>query len=691
MLAELPYREAAEPDRLRDFVADLEADGFRRVGDREWRGPTRPSLVDGGHTQSTEMTIIFRPSWPYLPPLLEVPGLASWHADQDRLCIWQGEDNSQRWTTLQGLYDRIDEWAEQSREGFAAVENARNPEIYWQEPISTVAALVDIEELLGSDQSDGQHGEYHFTEAVSADGRISAGVWDLRPGPFSPVTPRPSAVGSPLQIRGRWFFRASILHPPRTRDELIGFLTNKQRDRLDKDLRDRSIVMFGLFWPNRAGIVGTVLLSVERPDGQRVYQLVALRPKGQEAMLLRAGPNAKLLSGKRVTVLGVGAIGSHVAEELVRAGVGYLLLIDYDLLWPVNLVRHAAPPGTPAGVPKVVALRDHLRQYPWAEIDIPAANEGVVWTIDGLSRLFASADVVIDATGHTGLAELAARVGRNEAKPYVSVALFRGGAVARVRRQALTTDIPMLQRPHLDRYPVIPPLDDEAEYVGTETGCLAQVHNAPPTSVAHAAVLAAEVVIDLLTGAYQQPDEVIEILRAGDQPFHRIGRMRPEDIARSVDVSERAEADLQSAAKAALPHETGGVLVGCVIDDRPVISQAIEIPDDLATVSEYRIAEGAAVRAVAAARESDPRLGYLGEWHSHPSGAGPSTLDVAAMLRAAEEGGTPEPVLIVVSPNNDRRSILRAYVTTGAGLQAASICSSGDIPTNVERCEGEDI
>lgn len=686
MQAEPPYGEAAEPNRLRAFIAELEADGFQRVGPREWRGPTRACLLDGGHTSSKEMTVRFRASWPYLPPLLEVPDIAAWHADQNRLCIWQGEDNSQRWTTLQGLYDRIDEWAEDAQDGFAAVENARNPEIYWQEPLGAGFGLVDIDELV-SDGSDGQHGEFHFSDAVSPDGRTSQVALDLRPGPFSPVTGRPSWISDSQHARGRWFFRTSIPHPPRNLDELRAFLTDKQRTRLDKDLRYRQVVMFGLFWPNQAGLVGTMLLATPR-DGGPAYHLIALRPKGRDALLLRAGPDAKQLQGRRVAILGVGAIGSHAAEELARAGVGNLLLVDYDVLWPANLVRHAAPPGTPAGTPKTSALRDHLSQYPWVAVDVLGENESVVWTIDGLSRLFRSSDIVIDATGHAGLAELAARVGHTEAKPYVSVALFRGGAVARVRRQALAGDTPALHRPHLDRYPEIPPLDDEAEYVGTETGCLAQVHNAPPPSVAHAAVLAAEITVDFLTGRCDEPDEVIEILRKGEAPFHRLGRLRPEDLPRTVDVSERAQRELRRLAEGAIPDETGGVLVGCMIDERPVVTEVVEIHDETATDREYRVPEGATANAVAAARQRDARLGYLGEWHSHPDGSGPSTLDIAAMLGAAEDSGTSEPVLILVAPADETPSTLSAYVTTPAGLKEADICTTGDLAAGEPRDEG---
>ena len=108
---EPPFDEAAEPERLRRFLDELEAAGFERVGPSSWEGPTRQSLIDDGHTDSERMTIIIRPSWPYLSPLLHVPGISAWHADQERLCIWQAEDSSQRWATLHGIHERIDEWS----------------------------------------------------------------------------------------------------------------------------------------------------------------------------------------------------------------------------------------------------------------------------------------------------------------------------------------------------------------------------------------------------------------------------------------------------------------------------------------------------------------------------------------------------------------------------------------------------
>jgi hypothetical protein len=669
-------QSAAEPERLAAFLTELAAAGFVRTGDASWTGPTRQSLMDGGFTDSDRMTLRFQPSWPYLPPLLEVPGISAWHADQERLCLWREDDSSQRWTTLLGLLERIDEWVADALAGFAASENARNPEIYWQdETAGTIVGLVNLDELLGGLQADGQHSEFHFTEARSADGRPSPmRVFDLAPGPFKAATPRPWDA-LPGRVRGRWFFRAGVPQPPRTLAELRALLTDRQRERLDKDLRDRPLLMFGLVWRNQAGLVATMLLSCPDDTGTRAYALVALRPSGRDALLLRAGPDAPTLQQQTVAVIGAGAVGSFVAEALARAGIGTLLLYDADLLFPANLSRHAAPPGTPAGTRKTDALAETLGLYSWTRIEPHASR---MWRLEDLRAVLSRADLTIDATGHGGLAELTARVAADVDRPYLTAALLRGGSVVRVRRQADQADTPLLGRSLHDRYPTIPPLPDELEYVGTEVGCLAQVHNAPPTAVMLAGALTADVAIDLLTGRRQQPDEVIEVLRATDSPFDQLGRLRPQDLPVTVDVTERALAELCARTLAALPNETGGVLLGFLDGERPVVVDAVEHVDPDATPCRYRLPAEETQRIVEEARGRDDRLGYLGDWHTHPSGAGPSDLDTAAMLGARAHGGFERPLLVLGTPTDDRQARLSAYVTTAAGLVEATICPIGD-------------
>jgi len=443
-------------------------------------------------------------------------------------------------------------------------------------------------------------------------------------------------------------------------------------------------MMFGLIWANTEGLVSTMILAIPNPPEGNIRTVGALRPKGTEAMLLRAGPDAAVLQSTQVAIIGIGAIGSHVAGLLSRSGVRRLHLFDYDDLWPANLIRHAAPPDTQPGTLKTKAVADNLSSFPWVEIETPPSlDDGNAWDIQRLRRIIQTADLTIDATGHAGFAEYAARVAHELQRPYISVGLFHGGNIARVRRQTTRTDTPILTRKQLDRYPTIRPLDDELEFVGTETGCLARIHNAPPVAVVQAAAKAVDVAIDHLSDRHQQPDEVIEVFRVGDEPFHKLGRLRPEDLPVHINITETAQHDVLRAASNALPLETGGILVGCKVHGRVTITSAIEIPDYGAGIDNYTVAQGTTRPAVQGAQEVDSRVGYVGEWHSHPDNSPPSLTDLATMLNLAQQPDIKNPVLVVIGPTS-AESRLQAFVTTDAGLKPAHITACGDLPDEEE-------
>ena len=142
-----------------------------------------------------------------------------------------------------------------------------------------------------------------------------------------------------------------------------------------------------------------------------------------------------------------------------------------------------------------------------------------------MRELIAGADLVIDATGLTSFALLASYVCRESGTPFVSAALFRGGAVARVRREARADDVALAERSPASGHPIIPPGDEPVAY---EPGCSEPVNNASPVAVSAAAALAAEVAIDALTERFDYLDEAIDVYRPLDEaPFDRLGRLHP--------------------------------------------------------------------------------------------------------------------------------------------------------------------
>ena len=79
------------------------------------------------------------------------------------------------------------------------------------------------------------------------------------------------------------------------------------------------------------------------------------------------------LAAARVLLVGCGALGTVLAEQLVRAGVGFLRLCDRDVVERTNLQRQVLfTEGDAAdGVPKAVAAGQRLRQVN-SEVEIDA-------------------------------------------------------------------------------------------------------------------------------------------------------------------------------------------------------------------------------------------------------------------------------------------------------------------------------
>ncbi len=105
----------------------------------------------------------------------------------------------------------------------------------------------------------------------------------------------------------------------------------------------------------------------------------------------------RLIEAARVAVLGCGALGTVAADQLARAGVGYLRLIDRDLVEWSNLQRQSlfTEADAEAGAAKVEAATRHLRAI---NSSINIQEHVVDITPGNISRHLENVDIVIDAT-----------------------------------------------------------------------------------------------------------------------------------------------------------------------------------------------------------------------------------------------------------------------------------------------------
>ena len=79
---------------------------------------------------------------------------------------------------------------------------------------------------------------------------------------------------------------------------------------------------------------------------------------------------SKKLKKTRVCILGLGGLGSNVAVLLARSGIGYLKLVDFDIVEASNLNRQQYRISH-IGLKKTEAMKSIIREInPFVEVDI---------------------------------------------------------------------------------------------------------------------------------------------------------------------------------------------------------------------------------------------------------------------------------------------------------------------------------
>lgn len=99
------------------------------------------------------------------------------------------------------------------------------------------------------------------------------------------------------------------------------------------------------------------------------------------------------LKSAHVAIAGLGGLGSHIAIELVRAGVGYLHVVDFDRVEPSNLNRQCYTMQH-LGRYKTEALTEQLKQInPYAQIQMDTVRV----TEENLLELFQNDSYICEA------------------------------------------------------------------------------------------------------------------------------------------------------------------------------------------------------------------------------------------------------------------------------------------------------
>lgn len=478
----------SERDR---FVDDLVRAGFRPDANNAYTLTNEVEIP--ALNKVVEIRVTIPDSFPFVPPRVKPTagdGTSSWHRERDNtLCLWAAESEpSQPWTSVEFLVARVCDWFLQDQNGWINDSPNLDLERYWMPLGENVLFLHD-----GLTDSHGFCFDVHPA-------RVSKGTASIY---------RVQRRWQPTMRRKRGHEKALVINigelstPPREFDHLLDRVA-EQNGQTSADEVDR-IVRGSVDWLlvryERNGNPGVLALAVVNRK-PLLLNCVEAAEDSDRVRNLRRGTRTDQLAVCKVAIVGVGAVGSFLADQLTRSGIPHLTLIDHDLLRPGNLPRHLAG-SKHIGQPKVHAVADQLREDGLLDITTLETRES---RLDPCAAelLLTEHDLVIDATANATITRALAAAAQLTGRSFLSICVQHDGATTR-----------------LDRYPISPseqhspPTEAPPGGLhppGYEGGCGDPISPTPPYSCISAASLASSAAASILTGLQIPPTIVQHVL-----------------------------------------------------------------------------------------------------------------------------------------------------------------------------------
>ena len=419
--------------------------------------------------------------------------------------------------------------------------------------------------------------------------------------------------------------------------------------------------------------------------------------------------------GKRVAIWGCGAIGTHVAESIVRAGAARIELVDNGLVAPGLLVRQGFE-DSDIGRWKANALADRLTRIE-PDLEIAARTTNLIQRIAEPDPI-PDVDLVIDCTASSAvrialertlcgvrarpvIASMGVSYDASAAMATLSMSRHSGGPLELIRRLKLEA----CRRSGLTKalrsfWPTTP----MGERFQPEPGC------SEPTFVGSDADLAglSARMLNAIARVLSEPDSgqtsgawIIKEQNS-DQAFSWPPDHTVEEKGRgySVRVSPEAVREMRAwarrCARTAGPTvETGGLVFG-ELNEAAGVLWVTEVegppPDSDAAEDHFTCGtEGMKETAAEKCRRFHGSVACVGSWHTHPTtGAHPSTVDIGAVahILAARTSTRRTFVLLILSGDPDD-PVLGAHAFRRTVRTHDCVCIEGAAATTRLRREPE--
>lgn len=397
---------------------------------------------------------------------------------------------------------------------------------------------------------------------------LRAGVTEVRATTptAAAMSPGPGidSFAGPLEVNGAW--RRVDSAPPFSLSELLAYVATHHRAWVDEQVR------FAKAWgdankrPDTPAVIGFVYPDEGPGRGEThdAWLFVVINVRDGTAHIphafhLRADerwlrqPQLQPLQTKRAAIVGVGALGSPLADLLAKAGVGASFYLDSDIVTIGNRVRHQLDLSD-LGRAKVQGMAHRaLRVNPWGNVEIQGSRVGAALTgphasvaqehDDRIVAELAECDLIINATANstTGsyLSTIAHETGTTVLHTWVSAGAW--GARVLIQRPGVSGcwDCLALAQSAPERLSedvVVPPVpsDPDVQEVA-ERGCGEATFTGPGFELEAAATAAARVAVqlllaedggypaadfDLLTLGFRDADSAVPTVVATRLPMH---------------------------------------------------------------------------------------------------------------------------------------------------------------------------
>ena len=368
--------------------------------------------------------------------------------------------------------------------------------------------------------------------------------------------------------------------------------------------------------------------------------------------------------------VGMGALGSQVFINLVRAGQGVWSVVDEDQLLPHNLARHVLP-GSAIGRPKAESVAAYANTLFEEDIATSVVANVLTEKQETLGEVFGTADSILDMSASLTVARhLAVSVDSQAQRASLFLSPHGWDLVLIAEPVDRSLRLDQLEMEYYRALTMIGDLDNhllrDGERVRYPNACRDVSTELPQDLTALHAAIGAR--------AYRRVVEddagpTVEIWRADkDGTVNSVtidpSRHQEFDVGKwTVSVSQRVLRSMREQRSARQPNETGGVLVGAFDTDRRrvyVVHHIPSPPDSEEWPTAYRRGiEGLQEQLSEIDRRTAGQLEYAGEWHSHPDGASTQASDDDIVLFEWLSGhrrmdGLPAVMTIVGDANRSR-------------------------------------